>query len=355
MPHISIILPVYNVAQFLPQCLDSLINQTLHNLEFICINDGSTDNSQFIIEQYIQKDSRIKLINQTNRGQGYARNRGIEVASGKYIGFVDPDDWVETNMFEELYNLAEKYHADIAECNYEHYFNNGNETKKINGDIQIITTRNAITDYEKYHPWQLIPESLLINHPNSALWNKIYKKSFIQSNHIYFAEGRFAEDNPFIIHYRICNPLNVQTAKVLYHYRHRESSAVNTMSTNRFDFFLSIDKIKQTLVQYKLFEQQKKFYLKYILNRFTELYTSVPTAKQHLFLTEYKKLLPQKYHKSLYGLITQIYSEETANKIFSYKKIYKLADLQSNEIIKTYTIITILGFKLKLKSKIRES
>ena len=111
---ISIIVPVYNVEKYLERCLDSLINQTLKDIEIICINDGSTDNSSEILKEYAKKDSRIIIINQNNQGISVARNNGMNKAKGKYIGFVDSDDWVDLDFFEKLYKAAEKHNAQIA-------------------------------------------------------------------------------------------------------------------------------------------------------------------------------------------------------------------------------------------------
>ena len=99
---ISIIIPVYNAGQYLSQCLDSLLKQTLREIEIICVNDGSSDNSFEILKHYKTKDERIIIINQNNQGQGSARNRAIDISKGEYIAFVDPDDWVEDNMFEYM-------------------------------------------------------------------------------------------------------------------------------------------------------------------------------------------------------------------------------------------------------------
>ncbi len=114
MVKVSITVPVYNVEKYLEKCLDSLIGQTLKDIEIICINDGSTDNSLSILEKYAKKDSRIKIINQENQGIANTRNKSIKLAQGEYIGFVDSDDWVSCDFFEKLYNAALKYKADIA-------------------------------------------------------------------------------------------------------------------------------------------------------------------------------------------------------------------------------------------------
>lgn len=114
MVKVSITVPVYNVEKYLEKCLDSLIGQTLKDIEIICINDGSTDNSLSILEKYAKKDSRIKIINQENQGIANTRNKSIKLAQGEYIGFVDSDDWLSLDFFEKLYNAALKYKADIA-------------------------------------------------------------------------------------------------------------------------------------------------------------------------------------------------------------------------------------------------
>ena len=113
-PKVSIIVPVYNVEQYLSECLDSIINQTLKEIEIICVNDGSTDNSLKILKEYAKNDERIKVINQDNQGPEKSRNKGIQEAIGKYIGFVDSDDYISENYYKELYKAALKNHADIA-------------------------------------------------------------------------------------------------------------------------------------------------------------------------------------------------------------------------------------------------
>ena len=112
MIKISVIIPVYNVEQYLPKCLDSVLNQTLKDIEIICINDESPDNCAQILEEYQKRDSRIIILNQKNSGQGSARNRGLEIAKGKYIQFLDSDDFYEPTCCEEMYNLMEQ-HKDI--------------------------------------------------------------------------------------------------------------------------------------------------------------------------------------------------------------------------------------------------
>ncbi len=105
-PKVSIIVPVYNVENYLDRCLDSLINQSFDDIEIICINDGSTDNSLSILKDYEKKDARVKIINKDNSGVSDCRNNGINVANGEYIVFVDSDDWIDVNMIETMYNMT---------------------------------------------------------------------------------------------------------------------------------------------------------------------------------------------------------------------------------------------------------
>lgn len=125
---ISVIIPVYNSARYLPKCLDSIINQTYQNLEIICINDGSTDNSVKILQNYTKKDPRIKILNQKNAGLSTARNSGIKAATGKYITFVDSDDQIKPTMLKDMISTLQDSHADIAVCSFKEIYPNGKIT-----------------------------------------------------------------------------------------------------------------------------------------------------------------------------------------------------------------------------------
>lgn len=180
-PKVSIIVPVYNVEKYLTRCLDSLINQTLQDIEIICINDGSKDNSLKILERYAALDDRIQIINQKNRGQSVARNNGIEIAVGKYIGFVDSDDWVDLDFFENLYNAIEKYNCDIAVAGII-------RLHKLNKKFHLKFDKEIITD-DINTKFELcdVPEL-------SYVWNKIYKKEVLLQHQLKFEEGIFFED-----------------------------------------------------------------------------------------------------------------------------------------------------------------
>ena len=121
MIRVSVLVPIYNVEKFLPECLDSLVNQTLKDIEIICINDGSTDRSPQIIQEYAKKDKRIKVINKKNSGYGDSMNQGLKKAKGEYIGIVESDDFIDLDAFEKFYKIAKKYDCDVVKSNFYEY------------------------------------------------------------------------------------------------------------------------------------------------------------------------------------------------------------------------------------------
>lgn len=155
LPLISVIVAIYNVEEYLRVCLDSLASQTYENIEFILVNDGSSDNSENICSEYLKKDSRFKLINQENMGLSAARNTGIDHAKGQYLGFVDGDDWVDSAMFRSLLDAAEKYHADVAACQFQYVYDDGSiKTDSahlfcVSGEeaVRLLLRKEAIQDY----------------------------------------------------------------------------------------------------------------------------------------------------------------------------------------------------------------
>ena len=129
MPKVSIIVPTYNVEQYLHECMDSIINQTLKDIEIICVDDGSTDNSGKILDEYATRDNRIKVIHKQNGGYGRAMNVGFDNATGEYIGIVEPDDYVALDMYEELYKKAIENDVDFIKADFNRFVNENNELK----------------------------------------------------------------------------------------------------------------------------------------------------------------------------------------------------------------------------------
>lgn len=195
---ISIIVPIYNMEKYLPRCLDSIIHQTLQNIEVIAVNDGSTDNCLEILKVYQKKDNRIKIINKENEGVSTARNVGIQHATGDYIGFVDPDDWIETNMYEELYKIAVQSESDIVMCSYIREYGSHSKLKEYNvGDrleykgekikTEIVRKLIGPLDEELRNPEMLDAWG--------TVWSKIYRTELIKNYNITFEDLRLIGTN----------------------------------------------------------------------------------------------------------------------------------------------------------------
>lgn len=194
-PLVSVIVPIYNVEKYLSKCIDSITNQTLTNIEIILVNDGSTDNSGIIADEYAKNDNRIKVIHKENGGQGSARNIGIELASGEYIGFVDSDDWIDLDMYDKLYNAAINNKASIAVCNRRVLDDNYNIKTVVNIKEKIIEdVKSNIVNY--------IVDDLLYKH-TVVVYNKIYKSEIIKENKIYFKEVREVGSEDTLFNYQV--------------------------------------------------------------------------------------------------------------------------------------------------------
>ncbi len=228
MVAVSIIVPVYNTEEYLQKCLNSLTNQTLKNIEIICVNDGSTDNSLKILQDNAIKDDRIKIINQENKKQGAARNAGMQVATGEYIGFVDSDDWVDLNYFERLYNTAKKYDSDIALATNVRI---GKNKFKLRLNLQTVDKYTELQDkLDICQQWK-----------NECPTNKIYRKSYLDANNIQWPEGIYCEDKLFTIKAVYFANAVVTVPDVYYYYFDNPKSTVNTYSRQHKKQF-NIDK-----------------------------------------------------------------------------------------------------------------
>lgn len=224
---VSIIVPVYNVEKYLAQCLDSLINQTLKEIEIICINDGSKDNSTKILTAYAQKDVRIKIINQTNQGLSAARNNGISVATGEYIGFVDSDDWVDIDFYEKLYSAGKKYDSDIVAGDFYR------EGKFLKSEKLKYRKEELFTK-----PAEKVAKAFIPRY--NYVWNKIYRREALLNLNILFPVGMFYEDMFWLIKIIYNMQGFVTVPRTYYHYRKVEGSIVTQKSVkHQQDYFFA--------------------------------------------------------------------------------------------------------------------
>lgn len=217
MTKVSIIVPVYNVEQYLEDCLESLVNQTLKDIEILCVNDGSTDKSLEILERYAQKDERVKVYTKENGGQSSARNYAIPLAQGEFIGFVDSDDWIDLDFYEKLYEVAKKYNSEVACCEIVRVSDN-NSTYFVKYDKEECSTRVN----QRYRIAKL-PE-------HNYVYNKIYNTKKLQKCGVLFEEGALFEDILWT-HKVICYLQSIACVSgVKYYYRDNSYSTVNTKS-----------------------------------------------------------------------------------------------------------------------------
>jgi glycosyltransferase involved in cell wall biosynthesis len=233
MDKISVIIPVYNVAPYIRKCLDSVINQTYKNLEIILVNDGSTDKSGSICDEYKATDKRIQVFSKKNGGVSSAKNIGLNNATGKYIGFVDSDDWVEPDMYENMYNAAEKNNVQISVCGY--YKNNNVIKNKTTISQDIITTENMLLYPLKRDYYMGFC---------GYTWNKL----FLADVMLKFDESiHYGED--VLLYSQIVlkgDCIGTFIDKPLYHYRQRNDSIANSKS---------IETKKDILKVYKIIEE----------------------------------------------------------------------------------------------------
>lgn len=211
-PEISIIVPVYNVEKYLEECLDSIKAQTFHNWECILVDDGSSDRSPTICDSYAAEDPRFRVIHKANGGVSAARNAALAEARGEYIGFTDPDDWIDPHMFEHLLRLIKTYDADIAQVGFSMEFADVKPDKAAERTVSVIDGKTAMLEIGSAHL-------------RDYIWNKLHRRSVITCG---FPEGRNFEDI-YVYGTWLKNVRKmVLDTTPLYHYRMRKGSIVHT-------------------------------------------------------------------------------------------------------------------------------
>lgn len=262
MDLISVIIPIYNVEQYLNQCLQSICMQSYKNLEIILVDDGSSDHGPEMCDEWAEKDSRIHVIHKKNGGLSEARNVGISCAKGEYIAFVDSDDWVEKDLYQKLWNELHKNNAQIAACRIVKAFESTLESQKIYSEQKIFTSKEAL-------------QTLLMGRDFCAVaWNKLYRRDVIGD--IRFPVGRLHEDEFFT--YRVIANASrlVLVPEAQYYYRQRSGSIMDKWTIKHLD---SLDAFNERLrflkVHYPdLYDMDKfNFYLACVYNG-RELVTS---------------------------------------------------------------------------------
>lgn len=357
MPKVSVIIPVYNVEKYLRQCLDSVVNQTLQDIEIICIDDCSTDNSLTILKEYAQKDTRIKIIEQKeNQGQGIARNIAIDITQGEYIMFLDPDDWLELNACELAYNKIYEFSTDI--CFFD-YYNFNNSTKK-----EKIIHQTSIFEKSK-NPNKFSLKD--INTPYmKASWSciQIYNAKFIKNNKIQFSNTRSCEDVPFTFKAMILADYVSILDKALYHYRKYYKGI--KLSTDRVNIWNEVLYNKKSVIDFILDSGKSDDYLSnyliYVIN------TTFNRYKPYLKVIKNKEAREKMFQefRNFAIFINDNFDIENIKRdvIYSTFNDFIVSNTYSEYRIRTvlydlfsirnegkHIVISILGLKIKIRRK----
>lgn len=248
LPLISIIVPVYNVKEYLEKCLDSICSQTYKNLEIIVVDDGSTDGSGEICDSYAQSDTRIKVFHQPNAGQSAARNKALGMAQGELLGFVDSDDWIEKDMYEFLYRLMVESDADISVCS--HYVETGTKTK----------VRHSSGTFTAFSRDEAIRALVVDKRIRNYMWDKLFKRQLFDG--ISFPENRVFED--IAVSYLIFHKagLVVMQDSPKYHYLKREGSTTQGKLYNpdkEYQLFLTVYQQVKFVVENGIWDKAPRY------------------------------------------------------------------------------------------------
>ncbi|MBS4197579.1 glycosyltransferase family 2 protein [Lederbergia citri] len=259
-PLISIIVPVYNVQSYLTRCIDSILDQTFTNFELILVNDGSLDNSGEVCDEFAKKDSRIVVIHKENGGVSSARNVGIDVANGQYIGFIDSDDYIHPKMYEILYQYAIRHSSDIVMCDYLKVSEGENPIMRCDKALKLLHYTNIEALNQLY-----------ITEPRNSLgwivvWNKLFKRKLFHE--LRFTEGRIYEDE-LIAHkvFYSCLKITYVADQLYYYYQRSDSYIGSSFSTKKFD---RVYALKERVDFFRSIGQQHLFNL--ALKHFMEVF-----------------------------------------------------------------------------------
>ena len=302
---ISVIVPVYNVEKYLRRCLDSIINQTYENLEIICVNDGSTDKSLFILEEYAARDSRINIISQENQGLSEARNRGLRCARGEYVSFIDSDDWIDGYYYESMVTKIYSDNVDIVfAC-----MKSMNQNK-----IWINKNKNQVVD--KFH------EKVRLFR-NGSVCDKLIKKRLFEENEISFIKGRYFEDNIVLLQLAFFSKKLATDDAVSYNYFFnphsicRKSSEIEEEKRNKDKLFMA-ETIVDYFSRYNVSVREKKEIFFFLTRAFianwlevtSPFYSRMIKLFGKRFVFEYK--MKSFCHRVFYGKLSKV------RKMFKY-------------------------------------
>lgn len=326
---VSVVIPIYNVEKYLDKCVQSVLNQTLKEIEVILVDDGSRDNCPQMCDEYAKMDNRVKVIHKENQGLGFARNSGMKIAIGEYIAFVDSDDWVKLDMFKNLYENAKKQNSDIAVSGHCDYTNGIKvRTKKHLLAGTTLKDKKNILEMRKNLYGHNVNDNIVDAFPMSV-WIAIYKKECLKNNNVQF-ENILSEDIIFNLHaYRVANIISFIGDTNYCYRKDNQPSIMKTFSLNKEKQYLNfinrlmelaksendpecIMRVKRTAIDFTRlyigiisdsnldFKEKKKYAAKFAENEFIrKIWKGYPLESLPFQQKIYQKLLLNKN----YGII----------------------------------------------------
>ena len=336
-PKISIVVPVYNVENYLDKCLDSILNQTLKNIEVICVNDGSTDGSGSILHEYEARDNRLIVVEQENHGLGAARNAGIAKAKGEYIGFVDSDDFVDPTMFEKLYEEACKFGSDIVLANVNLYYTDS-------GECTLFRDNAFYSRMSKGKYFSVMQHPRILQF--IGVWDRIYRRSFLEKHQLLNPVNRIYEDVLFTVQTCIFAEKISIVNEPLYYYRKNTGRSIvdreRTTDSFKFDFLKNLRESRDFLLQCGKWEALRKEFLAFQFQGVLYHQYNTQTRKTFLqFMKELSDILSQEdiqvIEDETEDRSARIYLQLLKKKHFQWAFIlYKIRKLYKNDELYFY-------------------
>lgn len=351
MTKVSVVIPVYNVEKYLRECLDSIVNQTLKDIEIICVNDGSTDNSLEILKEYAQKDSRIIVIDKVNEGAATARNIGIDRAQGEYLAILDSDDIYNTSMLEKMLSNSISTEADITICRSQ---------KLDNKTLEIIPTPHTIK--AEYLPSKKVfCYKDIIDHVFDFCigwsWDKLYKTRFIKETGLKFQNLRSTNDAYFVfVSLILANKISCIDDVLISHRMNTSTQLSETREKDSTCFIKAIHFIKDDLIERGLYEEVEQSFLNWVVDFAIWHISTLKNKKQQKELAKIVKeelILGLNMHKKGKEFFYNYSKYKKLNEASSFKALIRNISKNifsiNNSQNKKHKIINLLGLKLKIK------
>ncbi|MDR1758982.1 MAG: glycosyltransferase [Fibrobacter sp.] len=331
-PKVSIIVPIYNVEKYLPRCMDSLLNQTLKDIEIIMVDDGSPDNCPAMCDEYAKQDNRIKVIHKKNGGLGFARNSGLEIATGKYIAFLDSDDFIDIRMYETLLNYAEENQLDTCYCRTQKYYPSG-KVEQITelAENRVFEGRNEVDIFlmemigGKEYAFGVMKYAV-------SVWKSIYSMNLIKKNNILFISEKemASEDLFFHIDYLSCaSKVGWLNEKMHFYFFNTNSISKNYSKEKYNRIKLAMKNLKSYLEKYYSFDFYKDYYYGQLL-RFQKVIFMHEISRVDVSYCSIRRILKEECRKPILSFLKNDYFTKHLSwrkKAYIFAVKYRLVDI----------------------------